>query len=196
MSVFTAGITKNFTLGIVHLDNSALFQASSNQDVLPLPMLAVNLRWYLQFNIVDPKVLKMQLGINAHYNTLWYAPAFNPVAGVFMNQKQEQYGNCPTFDIFANLQWKKACIFLRFENAGRGWPKDNRDYFTAHRYIAAPASFKFGICWPFYPRLGAAKTLSERASSGGMGGGNNGGGSGLGGGLGNALGGAFRSNSN
>ena len=187
MSVLTAALTKNFKFGPVHLDNQALFQLSSNQDVLPLPTLALNLRWYLQFNVVDPKVMKLQVGVNLRYNTLWYAPSYNPVAGVFTNQKQQLYGNAPIFDPFINLQWKKACIFIKFENMGKGWPLDKHEYFSAHHYIQPPAVFKFGISWPFYPPLGKVRTLSERAGAGMGGGGGGGFGGGLGGGLGGML---------
>ena len=183
MSVLTAAVTKNFVFGPVHLDNKALFQLSSNQSVLPLPAVALNLRWYLQFNVVDPKIMKLQAGINLRYTTLWYAPGYNPVAGVFMNQNQQLYGNAPTFDPFINIQWKKACVFIKIENMGKGWPLDKHNYFTAHHYIEPPAIFKFGISWPFYPPLGQNKTLSQRAGSG-MGGSS---GSGLGGGLGGML---------
>lgn len=179
MSVLSVGLTKNFAFGPVHLDNDALLQLSSNQEVLPLPLLALNLRWYVQFNIVDPKVLQLQLGLNGRYTTAWYAPGYNPVAGVFTLQNEEKYGNCPTFDVFINMQWKKCCIFLKFENAGKGWPMEKRDYFTAHHYIQPPAMIKFGISWPFYPRFGENKTMSARAGSG-FGGGSDGG-SGFGG---------------
>ena len=171
MSVLSARLTKDFVFGPIHLDNSALLQLSSNSEVLPLPLLALNLRWYAQFNIVDPKVLQLQAGVNLRYNTRWFAPAYNPVAGVFVNQQQELYGNCPVFDVFVNMQWKKVCLFLKYENAGKGWPLDKHDYFTAHHYIQAPAILKFGISWPFYPRLGENKTMSARAGSGMSGGG-------------------------
>lgn len=174
MSIFTAGLSHHLALGPVHLENAGLFQLSSKPEVLPLPTLALNLRWYLQFDIVDPKVLQLQIGLNTRYTTLWYAPSYNPVAGVFINQNEERYGNCPVFDAFVNMQWKQCCIFVKYENAGRGWPMDRRDYFTAHHYIQAPAMVKIGISWPFYPRLSAAKTLSSRASAG-MGGGGGGG---------------------
>ena len=179
MSVLSAALTKDFAFGPVHLDNSALLQISSNQEVLPLPLLALNLRWYLQFNIVDPKVVQMQIGANVRFNTLWYAPAYNPVAGVFHLQNEEKYGNTPVIDVFVNMQWKKCCIFLKMENIGKGWPMRDRDYFTAHHYIQAPAMFKFGISWPFYPRLGAMKTLSSRASGASFGGSGSSGGGGL-----------------
>ncbi len=190
MSVLTAALRKDFHLGILRLENSALFQLSSNENVVPLPKLALNLRWYLQFPIVSEDVLKMQIGVDARYNTKWYTPGFNPVTGTFYNQNEEQYGDTPYFDVFVNMQWKMACIFLKMENVGEGWPMKQHDYFSAHHYIHPRRIFKFGITWPFYPSLGSAKKMSERASSGmsGGGGGSRGGGS-RGGGLGGMLGG-------
>ena len=171
MSVLTAALRKDFHLGILRLENSALFQLSSKEDVLPLPKLALNLRWYLQFPVVSEDVMKMQLGVDARYNTKWYAPGFNPVTGTFYNQNELQYGETPYFDVFMNLQWKQACIFLKMENAGEGWPTKKHDYFSAHRYIHPRRIFKFGITWPFYPSLGNNRKMSDRASSGLGGGG-------------------------
>ena len=187
MSILTAALRKDFHLGILRLENSALFQLSSKEDVVPLPKLAVNLRWYLQFPIVSEDVLKMQIGVDARYNTKWYTPGFNLVTGTFYNQKEEQYGDTPYFDAFVNMQWKQACIFLKMENVGEGWPTKKHDYFSAHHYIHPRRIFKFGITWPFYPSLSAQRKMSERAGSGmGGGGGRSSGGRG---GLGGMLGG-------
>ena len=98
------------------------------------------------------------------------------MSGTFYNQHEEQYGNTPYFDVFMNLQWKQACIFLKMENVGQGWPMDKHDYFSAHHYIYTNRVLKFGIWWPFYPPLNAQRTMSSRASSGGMGLGSTGGG--------------------
>lgn len=182
MSVLSLSLTKNFQIGkIVHLDNKVLLQYSSRQSVLPLPLLALNLRYYLQFPIVRDDVMRMQLGINGFYNTSWFLPSFNPVTGTFMAQEDYKYGNVPRFDLFANIQWKQACIFIKLENAGQGWPSDKHDYFSAHRYIHTTRYVKVGIMWPFYPSLSKNKTLSERAGSG-MGGGSGTGGGRMGGG--------------
>ena len=185
MSILTAALRKDLRLGILRLENSALFQLSSKQEVVPLPKLALNLRWYLQFPVVREDVLQMQIGVDARYNTLWYAPGFNPVTGTFYNQNEEQYGNCPYFDAFINMQWKSVCLFMKMENAGQGWPMKKPDYFSAHHYIHTSRVFKFGIWWPFRPDTGNNRKMSERAGSGmGMGGGG-----GLGGGMGGMLGG-------
>jgi len=169
MSVMTASLQKNFKLWKFHLDHQALFQISSNKDVLPLPMLALNLRYYLQFDVVK-KVMQMQICANAAFTTKWYAPAFNPVLGVFHNQNVEEYGNCPYIDAFVNIQWKRACIFVKVVNVNMGWPNKSADYFSAAGYIAPQRAIKFGIFWPFYIQPGRNNTSTGGAGASGRGG--------------------------
>lgn len=166
MSVLSASLAKNFTLaGLLHLDNSVLLQFSSNQEVLPLPTASVNLRWYLQFP-VKKGILSMQLGANAFYNTAWYAPAWNPNIGVFHNQNRTRYNNGPVIDAFVNMQWKRACIFVKLENAGMGWPMEHADYFSAHNFISTQRTVKFGIFWPFYIQAGKDRPGAVSAGPG------------------------------
>jgi hypothetical protein len=152
MSVISASLSKEFVIGPMHLDNRVLVQYSSEPDILPLPLVALNLRWYAQIPI-QPGVMTMQVGANAFYNTQWYAPAWNPALGVFHNQNQNLYENGPFFDLFINIQWKRLCMFIKYQNVGRGWPMDRKDYFTADRYIYTidgMEGLKLGIFWPFY----------------------------------------------
>jgi hypothetical protein len=166
MSILSLGLSKNFTLfKVIHLDHKALFQVSSNDEVIPLPMVALNLRYYFQFNVVKD-VLKMQVGVNALYNTKWYAPGYNVESGTFTNQREEKYGNCPYLDAFVNMQWKRACIFIKLENAGLGWPMDKADYFSANHYIRPQRALKFGIYWPFYTQSTKNASVSGKVGSG------------------------------
>ena len=157
MSVLSANIHKDLVLGPLHLDHRALFQVSSNPDVLPLPAAAFNFRYYLQFvvqrNEARQNVMVMQVGADAYYNTKWYSPAWNPNLGVFHNQTERLYTNGPFFDVFVNVQWKRACVFIKYQNAGGGWPMRKMDYFSADRYIVTSNGMdglKLGIYWPFY----------------------------------------------
>ena len=161
MSVLSAQLRKEFVLGPVHFDHRALFQVSSNPEVLPLPAAAFNFRYFLEFvvqrNEQRKTVMTMQVGADAYYNTAWYSPAWNPNLGVFHNQTDRQYTNGPWFDIFVNVQWKRACVFIKYQNAGLGWPLLHPDYFSADRYIITQSGgdgLKFGIFWPFYTQPG------------------------------------------
>ena len=162
MSVLTASINKEFVLGPLHLDNKVLFQLSSNQEVLPLPSVALNLKYYIEMNL-GKGAMRMQAGINGFYNTAWYSPAWNPALGVFHNQNECKYNNGPYFDAFINMQWKRACLFVKYENAGQGWPMKSFDYFSAHHYINTQRGLKLGIYWPFYRQPG--KTSGSASSS-------------------------------
>ena len=155
VSVMTAALKKNFRIWKFHLDHHAMLQLSSDQSVLPLPLLALNFRYYIQFDVVK-NVMQMQIGANGTYTTEWYAPAYNPVLGVFHNQDERKYGNCPYIDAFINIQWKKAAIFIKAVNVNMGWPNKSADYFSAAGYIAPQRAIKFGITWPFWVRPGKA----------------------------------------
>ena len=163
MSVMSATLRKEFKIWKFHLDNRILFQYSSNPDVLPLPMLALNLRYYLQFDVVK-NAMQMQIGVNGIYNTRWYAPAYNPVLGVFHNQNERKYGNCPYIDAFVNIQWKRVCLFVKVVNVNMGWPNKSADYFSADGYINTQRAIKLGISWPFW--IFPAKKGGSGASSG------------------------------
>ncbi len=149
MSVLTASLRKDFQLWKFHFDHRALFQLSSDSEVMPLPMLALNLRYYFEFDVVR-NAMRMQIGANGRFTTKWYAPAYNPVLGVFHNQTKEEFGNVPVVDLFANIQWKRVSVFVRAVNMNMGWPLDKADYFTAAGYIGPQRSIKIGVTWPFH----------------------------------------------
>ncbi|MCQ2183090.1 MAG: putative porin [Bacteroidales bacterium] len=170
VSVFTASLHKDLVLGPVHLDNRILFQSSSNQTVIPVPMLSLNLRYYVQFP-VKKNVMEMQIGVNGYYNTKWYSPAYNPNLGVFFNQDEREYNNGPYLDAFVNIQWKRASIFIKYQNIGNGWPMKHPDYFSADRYIVTQSKLeglKLGIFWPFYVLPGNGRSSHNHEATGGQ----------------------------
>ncbi len=165
MSVMSASLRKDFHLGKMHFENRALFQLSSNKEVMPLPMLGLNLRYYFEFDVVK-NAMKMQVGANTTFTTKWYAPAYNPVLGVFHNQNKEEFGNCPYIDAFVNVQWKRACVFVKAVNVNMGWPNESADYFSAAGYIAPQRVIKLGITWPFYTLPGRGGTSVSKSAAG------------------------------
>lgn len=168
MSVLSLGLKKNFVLGKLHLDHNLLFQLSSNEEVLPLPTMAANARYYMQLPISNG-VMHMQLGVDGYWNTAWYSPAWNPALGVFHNQKEYKYNNGPYFDAFVNIQWKTCVLFIKYQNAGLGWPMKKKDYFCAHHYIYTDREVKVGVYWPFYNQpaknVGSAASAANRGHS-------------------------------
>lgn len=147
VNILSGYLQKDIKLGILHMNNRVLAQVSSNDSIVPLPSLSANLRYFLEFDLVKG-VLRGQFGADATWNTKYYSPAYNPALNVFHNQNEKKIGNTPYIDLFVNLQWKRASIFVKYENAFQGWP--NADYFSALHYIKPQTAVKFGIHWPFY----------------------------------------------
>ncbi len=147
ISIISAYLQKNFKFGFLHLNNRVLFQMSSNNEIIPLPAISANFRYFMQFELVK-KVLTAQIGADVTVNTSYYAPAYNPALGVFQNQNERKIGNYPYIDAFVNLQWKRTSVFVKYINAAQDWP--DSDYFSAHNYIRPQSAIQVGIHWPFY----------------------------------------------
>ncbi len=147
VQVLSAYVTENLKLGPFHMDNRVLYQVSGNQQVLPLPKLTLNLRYYFQFPVVK-NVMEMQIGANGIMYSKYYLPAYEPDLGVFYNQNIKQWGRNPYVDAFVNIQWKRACLYVKYCNVLHSLTRG--DYFSAYNYIRPTRCLKFGIYWPFY----------------------------------------------
>ena len=156
----TATLTKNFSFWYVRLDHRFLLQLSSDRDIVPLPLLSANLRYYLEIPVVKD-VMTAQIGADITFHTAYYMEAYNPALGNFHLQNEREYGNTPYIDAFINVKWKRAVIYAKYINVAQGWP-DN-DYFSAPHYIRPRRVFKLGVTWPFYIRPG--KTAARSTSS-------------------------------
>jgi hypothetical protein len=147
VSIFSATFKNNLQLWLLHLDTRLLFQRSSHQQIVPLPLLSANAAFYGEFELVK-NVLRMQLGVDAYYNTKYYVYGYNPAAGAFHLQDKREIGDFPYLDIFVNMKWKRATLFIKYLNLGQEW--GNKDYFSALHYIKPQNVIKVGIAWPFY----------------------------------------------
>ena len=139
---------KDFRLGGLHLDHRVLLQWSTNQDVVPVPLMSAFLSYYYEFWVVR-NVLRLQTGLDGRYNTKYYAPSYNPALSVFYNQHDVEVGNYPYMDFFVTAKWKRMRIFLKYQHLNRGL-FGNGEYFSVAHYPLNPGMFKMGISWGFY----------------------------------------------
>ncbi|MDR3266998.1 MAG: putative porin, partial [Tannerella sp.] len=99
LQVITAKLRQNFRYKALGWDNEIACQLSSNTDVLPLPQICAYTNLYLDFNLV--KVLRLQLGADAHYFTSYSAPYYEPATQQFQNQNELKIGNYPIINAYA-----------------------------------------------------------------------------------------------
>ena len=140
---------KDFRLGGFHFDHRALLQWSTNQEVIPVPLLSAYLSYYYEFWVEKKKVLRMQFGVDGRFNTAYYAPSYNPALAAFYNQRDYELGNYPYLDVFLTAKWKRMRIFLKYQHLNYDL-FGNNEYFTVAGYPLNPGMFKIGLSWGFY----------------------------------------------
>lgn len=149
MSVLTIALSQDFRLGPLNWENLVTYQKSSQEDVLPLPLVNVYTNLYLKFKIA--RVLKCDFGADARYFTSYYAPDYCPALGQYAVQESEnrvKVGGYPLVNVYANFHLKRTRFFVMMShvNAGSG----NKNYFLAPHYPLNQRVFRFGVSWNFY----------------------------------------------
>ncbi len=148
VNIFALKAKQKFHFGIFHVDIEALFQKSTDEDIIPLPTWTVYGNMYLQTKI--SKVLTVQLGADAYMHAEYNAPRYDIMLGQFYNQRSEdpvKLGNFPHTNAYINLHLKYTRFFIMAYNIAEGF--GNRRSFTTPHYPTNPFVIKWGLSWRF-----------------------------------------------
>ncbi|MDD4820949.1 MAG: putative porin [Bacteroidales bacterium] len=146
VQIVAAQLNQNFKLGILHLDNSVVYQKSSSQSVVPVPEISLYHNLYLQSKAFN-KVLAFQIGADVRYHTRYYVPSYMPATGQFYNQNLMETGNYPMVNVYANLHLKNMRFYMMAYHINSS--VGSADYFIQPHYPMNPFHFKFGLGWNF-----------------------------------------------
>jgi len=150
IQVLALTLRQNFKLGALHWDNQVAYQTSSNQDILPLPILSAYSSLFFQFAIA--KVLTIQMGANAHYWTRYYSPTYEPAIQQFRLQKDDakiKVGEYPLISGFLNCHLKQTRFFLQYYNLSALFITPP-EYFSIPHYPVDPPVLKLGLSIDFF----------------------------------------------
>lgn len=148
ISLLTLQLAQDFRLGPLNWQNVVTYQKSSDEDVLPVPMLNVYTNLFLHFKIA--KVLTVDLGADARFFTKYKAPDYSPALGQFTVQDNGaanvEIGNYPIVNAYANMHLKHTRFFVMMShvNASSG------DSFLVPHYPVNGRIFRFGVSWNFF----------------------------------------------
>ncbi|MBP6284957.1 MAG: putative porin [Paludibacteraceae bacterium] len=134
-------------IGNFHIENTAIYQSSSKQDIIALPTLSSYHNVYYTNTIF--KVLNVQLGVDCRYNTAYFANAYMPATGQFYNQTTTRIGNYPLLSAYANVHLKRTRFFVMYYNLSDMILSD-KNYILVPDYPLNPSMLKFGLSWNFY----------------------------------------------
>ncbi len=131
-----------------HWDNDFVFQKCSEESILPLPSLNWYTTAYLRFDQLF-HVLNLQVGVDARWNSAYYAPNYLPATGQFFLQDPEsdtyqKYGDYMYMNAYVNLQLKRVRFYLQMNHLNKLWTnKYNSLYMRG--YAMDPSYLKFGL---------------------------------------------------
>ncbi len=140
--VLSARLRQGLHFKAFNWDNNVTLQTSSNQQVLPLPKLAVYSNLYATFTIA--RVLHVQMGIDGNYYTKYYAPAYNPATMTFHSQQDMECGNFAIMNLYANFKMKQARFFVMWTHFNQKIHSGDA-YFATPHYPLNPARLQIGV---------------------------------------------------
>lgn len=145
VQVLSLSLKQKLRFGIWNWENSITYQTSTDDNVLPLPKLAVYSNMYLLFRVAT---LNVQFGIDCDYYTRYYAPLYQPALASFANQRENMVGNYPFCNAYLNMKLSRARFFVMYSHANKGlFGGDN--YFSMPYYPLNPARLQLGISVDF-----------------------------------------------
>lgn len=139
---------KDFRIGGLHLNHRVLLQWSTDQQVVPVPLVSAYISYFFEFDAVR-NVLRLKIGVDGRYNTKYYAFGYNPATGQFYNQRAQQIGGYPMLDVYIAAKWKRMRILLKVAHLSEDF-FNTREYFQVLHYPLNKRVFKIGISWGFY----------------------------------------------
>jgi hypothetical protein len=142
-----AFIGKNFHFGKFRFNNTVYYQRCDENLIIPLPdFLAHNSLYYESW--LFKKKMFAQIGIDFHYTSAYFAPAFNPAVNIFYLQHEIETNGYVLADVFFNFKIKTARVFIKLHNAGDELIR--RGYYLTPHYPMPGRLFQFGLNWRFF----------------------------------------------
>ena len=151
LSVISLRLRKEFVVWKLHWDNTLLFQQSSNNDVLSLPLASVRTSFFFSHLFHFPATrgeLNVQAGGELFYYTPYNAYAYMPATGRYYNQTDRETGGYPYVSAFINLKLKRTRFFIMLDHLNSGL--SGYDYYLIPDYPMNIRMFRYGLAWTFY----------------------------------------------
>ena len=148
VGIFAARLHQELHFGVWNWNNTVTYQASTNQDVLPLPALAIYSNMYIGCRVF--KVLTLQIGVDCNYFTSYRGMMYQPATATFHVQEKEdaiKVGNYPLLNAYITAKLYKVRFFILWSHVNQGWFSKN--YFSMPHYPIDPRRLQFGLSIDF-----------------------------------------------
>jgi hypothetical protein len=146
VQVFSAQLNQALRAGVLNWENRITYQTSTDDNIIPLPKLAIYSNLYLDFKIAH--ALSVQFGVDCDYYTKYYGVGYQPATMSFYNQRETKVGNYPYMNLYANFKLSKTRFYVMMTHFNRGLFGGN-NYFSIPHYPLNPSRLLMGLSIDF-----------------------------------------------
>ncbi len=150
VQILTGNVGLDLTTPWINLENCAVIQHSTNDSVLPVPLVILQHRLY--YHGTWFRALDAQIGVDLRYFTRYHAPVLCPATGMFATQQQTEIGNYPWINVYANFYVRSIRLrfFAHYQHLNHLFMGKSTDYLTMPGYPTNRDVFRAGLAWHFY----------------------------------------------
>jgi hypothetical protein len=150
VQIITGDVGLDLTTPWINWENRAVIQHSTNDSVMPVPLVIIQSRLY--YHGTWFRALDAQIGADVRYFTKYHAPVLCPATGMFATQQETSVGNYPWMNLYANFYVRSIRLrfFAHYQHLSYWFFKNNTGYLTMPGYPTNRDIFRAGIAWHFY----------------------------------------------
>ncbi len=118
------------------------YQLSTDEAIVPLPMLTAHADLFLDFYIAG--VLRSQIGVEGYWHSSYYAPYYHPAVMQFVQQSEAKVGGkAPLLSAYASFRHKNTRFYFKMFNVGEAFFSTDRQ--TMYSYVHNPMGLQIGL---------------------------------------------------
>ena len=150
VQIITGDVGLDLTTPWINFENRAVIQHSTNDSVLPVPLVILQSRLY--YHGTWFRALDAQIGVDLRYFTRYHAPVLCPATGMFATQQETEVGNYPWLNVYANFYVRSIRLrfFAHYQHMNHRMMTKNIDYLTMPGYPTNRDVFRAGLAWHFF----------------------------------------------
>ncbi|MBE0637053.1 MAG: hypothetical protein IH598_00865 [Bacteroidales bacterium] len=148
VEVFKAYFEKGERVGKFDLIGRAVYQKSSQEDIIRLPEFMAYLTMTFNLKLVKG-ALDTRSGFDLRYNSPYFADGYMPALRAFYLQNERETGGFIHADFFINFKVKRTRFFLKAQNI-LSIIVQEYDYYAVPHYPMQDFGIKFGLDWRFH----------------------------------------------
>ncbi len=151
VQILSPGLTLNLTLfDKFHLDNEIIYTLISGDsaaaNTIRIPDVFVNSKIYFGGYLFN-KNIYVQTGLDMHYKSDYFAPAYDPTIQQFYLQDNFVVPSYLIADLFLDFQIEQVTVFIKFTHINQ---KVNDGYFTFPDFTGQKKVLDVGLRWLFF----------------------------------------------